>query len=125
VTGRRVHSLPIGHMLDAMEHARQFIAGPTVEQFAADDRTVYATVWSLEIVGEAAKRVPDAVRALEPDVPWRKMAGMRDVIIHRYDEANVAEVWRTVRDELGETVPRLERLQRVLEQREDEEWQRE
>jgi uncharacterized protein with HEPN domain len=115
----------VGHIRDAIQHALQFTEGFDYNRFASDNRTTFATVRALEIVGEAAKRVPDEIRALDPTVPWRKMAGMRDVIIHRYNEVNLAEVWDVVQSNLEELLPRLERLQHLLEQREDEEWERE
>jgi uncharacterized protein with HEPN domain len=124
VTSPRAYSVYVGHIRDAIQHALQFTAGLDYERFAADNRTSYATVRALEIVGEAAKRVPDEIRSLDPTIPWRKMAGMRDVIIHRYDEVNLAEVWDAVQGNLEELLPRLERLQRLLENREYEEWER-
>jgi uncharacterized protein with HEPN domain len=124
MTGQRAYSVYLGHIRDAIQHALQFSATLDYDGFAADDRTVYATVRALEIIGEAAKRVPDEIRELDPTIPWRTMAGMRDVIIHRYDEVNLAEVWGVVQGNLEEMLPRLERLQQLLEQREDEEWER-
>jgi uncharacterized protein with HEPN domain len=124
MTRQRVYSIYIGHIRDAMQHALEFTADLDYEGFAADERTFYATVHALEIVGEAAKRVPDEVRGLEPTIPWRKMAGMRDVIIHRYDQVDLLQVGDVVQSNLEEILPRLERLQNLLEQREDEEWER-
>ncbi len=123
MTGQRAYSIYLGHIRDAIQHALQFTAGLNQDQFTADQRTIDATVWALEIVDEAAKRVPDHIRALDSTIPWRTMAGMRDVMIHRYDEVDIAEVWKVVHGDLGEMLPRLERLQRQLERQEDEEWE--
>jgi len=119
----RAYSVYVGHIRDAMQDALRFTAGLNQDQFTADQRTTYATVRALEIVGEAAKRIPDQIRALDSTIPWRKMAGMRDVMIHRYEEVDLAEVWNIVQGDLEEMLPRLERLQRRLEQQEDEEWE--
>ena len=124
MTAPRAYSVYVGHIRDAIQRALQFTAGLNQDQFTADQRTIYATVRALEIVGEAAKRVPDQIRALDSTIPWRTMAGTRDVMIHRYDEVDLAEVWNIVHGDLEEMLPRLERLQRLLEQREDEEWER-
>jgi len=124
MTGPRAYSVYIGQMRDAIQHALQFTAGLTQDQFVADDRTNYATLRILEIVDEAAKRVPDQIRDLDSTIPWQKMATMPGVMIDRYDEVNLAEVWNIVQVDLGEMVPRLERLQRQLERQEDEEWER-
>jgi len=124
MTVPRAYSVYVGHIRDAMQDALRFTAGLHQDQFTADQRTTYATVRALEIVGEAAKRIPDQIRALDSTIPWRKMAGMRDVMIHRYEEVDLAEVWNIVQGDLEEMLPRLERLQRRLEQQEDEEWER-
>jgi uncharacterized protein with HEPN domain len=125
MTSQRAYSVYVGHIRDAIQYALQFTEGFDYDRFAVDNRTTFATVRALEIVGEAAKQVPDDIRALDPTIPWRKMAGIRDVIIHRYNEVSLTEVWDVVQRNLEELLPRLERLQYLLEQREDEEWERE
>lgn len=108
MTGQRAYSVYVGHMRDAIQHALEFTANLDYDEFTADHRTIYATVQSLEIVGEAAKRIPDEVRSLDPTIPWRKMAGMRDVMLHRYDQVDLLEVWDTVERDLVPLLPRLE-----------------
>jgi uncharacterized protein with HEPN domain len=120
----RVYSVYVGHIREAADRAREFVAGMSYEQFAADTRTVYATVRALEIVGEAARLIPEDVRAMEPAIPWRAMAGMRDRMIHRYEEVDLTVVWDAVQQELPALFPALARLQQTLEAREDEEWER-
>jgi uncharacterized protein with HEPN domain len=69
-------------MVDAIDAAHSFVVDMEIEQFRVDLRTVYATTHALEIVGEAAKRIPESVRVRYSAVPWRLMAGMRDRLIH-------------------------------------------
>lgn len=52
------------------------------EQFAADEKTAFAVVRCLEILGEAARKIPESIRTRYPQVPWREMTGMRDILIH-------------------------------------------
>ena len=59
------------------------------EAFAVDDRTTYAVVRALEIIGEAAKRIPQPIRDQYPLVPWRSMSGIRDKLIHDYVSVNL------------------------------------
>ena len=72
----------------------------SIETFSGDDRTVDAVVRNLEVIGEAVKNVPEPVRALHPAVEWRKIAGLRDVLIHAYFGVDVTVVWDVVQNKL-------------------------
>ncbi len=74
----------------------------TIEAFVADETLRRAFVRSLEIIGEAAKKVPDDFRAAHPDVEWRAMAGMRDRLIHDYFGVDFELVWDVVRNRIPE-----------------------
>jgi uncharacterized protein with HEPN domain len=96
----------------AAQKAMDFVRGTTYENFQADERTVYAVVRALEIVGEAAKRIPQDIRNRHPQVPWRSMAGIRDKLIHDYVNVNLEVVWRTATEDLPALLPMI---QAVLE----------
>lgn len=90
----------LGDIVEAIDKAMQFVEGMTYDQFAADERTHYAAVRALEIIGEATKRIPDDVRRAHAEIPWREMAGMRDKLIHHYTGVDLGVVWKTVCEEL-------------------------
>ena len=94
----RDYRLYLKDISDAMTAAQSFVEGMDFEAFVADDKTVSAVVRKLEIIGEATKNVPKEIRRKYPQVPWRKMAGMRDWCIHAYFRVDYPLVWKTVMD---------------------------
>ncbi len=87
-------------ILDSIEKIGRFVSGMGFEEFATDDKTCYAVARALEIIGEAAKNVPDDKRACYPEVPWRQVAGMRDKLSHAYFGVDMEVVWKTVEEDL-------------------------
>ncbi len=97
-----------------LKRAVDFAKDLSFEDFEKDHRTQYAVIRALEIMGESVKRIPDQVRALEPRVPWKAMAGMRDRLIHGYDNVNLGLVWSTVRVTIPPLLPYIAELRRNL-----------
>ncbi len=100
----------IDDILNAMDQAEMFVAGMSYEQFENDLRTNYAVTRALEIVGEAARRLPPDFRDLYPDIPWKDMAGMRDRIIHGYDMVDLRIVWDVVKKDIPQIKPLIQRI---------------
>jgi uncharacterized protein with HEPN domain len=94
----------------AAEKAIAFLGGMPLEAFRGDDKTAFAVIRALEIVGEATKRIPQEVRDRYPDVPWRPMAGIRDKLIHDYITVNLEVVWKTVTEDLPPLLPLIRRI---------------
>ncbi|MBI2872529.1 MAG: DUF86 domain-containing protein [Chloroflexi bacterium] len=90
-----------------MDKVKEFIADMPFDEFARDEKTNFAVFRALEVIGEAAKQVPAAVRRRHPDVPWRRMAGMRDRLIHGYFGVDLEIVWETATRLVPELRPRL------------------
>jgi len=97
-------------ILDAAKLVQQFVEGMTREAFEDDTKTQAAVVREIEIIGEATKRVSDSFRSSHPAIPWKKMAGMRDVLIHAYDEVDLDEVWNVAQNAVPELIAQIEPL---------------
>ena len=100
----------VDDIVDAMGKAEMFVVGLTYEQFEADWRTNFAVTRALEIIGEATKRLPTEFRQQHPDIPWKDMAGMRDRIIHGYDNVNLRIVWDVVKHDIPHLKPQLQQI---------------
>ncbi len=97
---RRVISDYLADMADYADKACRLTQEMDLQGFLADERTQLAVVRCLEVIGEAAKRVPASFRARHPEVPWAEAAGIRDVLIHDYIGIHPEVVWKTVRQDL-------------------------
>jgi len=101
-------------ILDAMEKAQQFVENLSYEEFTKDDKTVFAVVRALEIIGEATKNIPDNNRKNNPDIPWKDMVGMRDILIHAYFGVDMETVWLTVTKRITEIKPLIQKMLKKL-----------
>lgn len=89
---------------------RDFTRGMSFEEFLQDRKTVNAVIRSLEVLGEAAKRIPEDVRVKHPDIPWQDIAGMRDKLIHEYHGVDLEIVWNTVQEDIPALLPQIEKV---------------
>ncbi len=94
---------------------REFTEGMEFEDFANDTKTVYAVIRSFEIIGEAVKNLSSEIRDKYSDVPWKRIAGMRDKLIHEYFGVSVKILWETIRNRVPELDEKLSLLKKDLE----------
>ena len=97
----RDYKVYLDDILEAVTKIRDYTKGLTLEGLKGDAKTLDAVVRNLEIIGEAAKKVPEEIRRRCPDVEWKRIAGLRDILIHEYFGIDVNIVWDIVRNRLS------------------------
>jgi uncharacterized protein with HEPN domain len=107
---KRDYRIYIKDILKNMETAEGFLKGMLFEDFAKDRKTSYAVVRCIEIIGEATKHIPNLIRKRYPKIPWKRMAGMRDKVIHEYFGVAIEVVWKTVKEEIPKIKPLVKKV---------------
>ncbi len=103
----------LSYLYDMLHEARTavgFTAGKSFEEFEQDTQCQYAVIRAIEIIGKAAGRVSDEFREAHPELPWRQIIGMRNRLIHGYDDVVISIVWEVIEKRLPELVKGLEPL---------------
>jgi len=112
---RRDHEDYLRDMVHAAEKAESFIEGMDFDSFQQDEKTAWAVLKALEIIGEASKNIPQSVRKRYPEIPWREAAGMRDKVSHDYFGVNMLRIYETVKEDLPALRQALARTLQDLE----------
>jgi uncharacterized protein with HEPN domain len=99
-------------ILLACEKIADYTGGLTLDAFRKDRKTIDAVVRNLEVIGEAAARIPDETRAHLPEVEWQRMAAMRNILIHAYFTVDEEIVWEVVQTKIPVLSGSVERFLR-------------
>ncbi|MBP0027687.1 DUF86 domain-containing protein [Roseofilum sp. Guam] len=95
-------------ILTATEQILRYVQDTTQEDFEQDDQKQAAILYRIIIIGEATKRLSTEFRQQYPIIPWREMAGLRDVVIHNYDDLDFEILWNVIQVNLPEILPELQ-----------------
>jgi uncharacterized protein with HEPN domain len=82
----------------------------TFDEFEEDDKTIDSVLRNLEIIGEASRHIPRAIKEKYTDLPWMEMYTMRNIVIHEYHGVNLKIIWQTVTEDLPPLTPRLKEI---------------
>ena len=102
------------YLVDILESAKialDYVSNKTWDEFHEDMQMQDAVVRRIEIVGEAARRISQETRDKYPQIPWREMTSMRNLVIHEYDVVDINQVWDTVQNKLP---PLIEELSKIV-----------
>ena len=107
----------IRHMLEAIGRVLDYTRGMDLDAFRIRLETVDAVIRNFQVLGEAGRLVPETIREKYPEIPWKVICGMRNVLVHDYDRVRVDYLWDSIHNDLPPLIPLLTR---ILEQELDE-----
>jgi uncharacterized protein with HEPN domain len=100
----------IEDIFESLNRVKEYSEGVSREEFFSDHQLQDAIIRRFEIVGEATKQVPDETRDKYPDLPWREMAGLRDVLIHQYSRVSMKRIWNIIENDLDDLIARFSKV---------------
>jgi uncharacterized protein with HEPN domain len=108
----RTDKVRLRHILDASKEVVEFVKGRSRAELDSDRKLNLSLVRLLEVIGEAARGMSDEFRTQHSELPWKKMVGMRDRLIHGYYDVDLDVVWETATEDLPGLVAKLESVLR-------------
>ncbi len=105
----------IDDMLDAIKKGMSFVEDISFTEFKEDDKTQFAVIRAIEIIGEARKKIPNEIKRQYEEIPLREVGSMRDKLIHDYFGVDIEVVWKTVNEDLHSLKPHLIQMKKELD----------
>lgn len=108
-------------MIEAIQRIARYLGSMSYADFRKDTKTQDAVIRNVEIIGEAARGITEALRTKNAHIPWKNMVGMRDRLIHHYFGTNLDIVWQVVMADLPLLLPELIQISKAIEDENAEE----
>lgn len=98
-------------IVESLELIAEYTSEMSQDLWRKDRKTIDAVIRNIEIIGEAASRVPEDIQELYPNIPWYQMKGMRNILIHEYFGVDFDVIWKTTKEDLP---PLLEQIRKLI-----------
>lgn len=97
----------IEDIITSMEKIERYINGLDIRQFSRNELIFDAVIRNLEIIGEASRNIPENIREKYIDIPWKRMIGLRNIVIHEYFGIDAGIIWKIISSNIPETKPKI------------------
>ena len=106
----KTYRLYLEDILKAMNKIGNYIHGVRYEDFVDSDIIIDAVIRNFEVIGEASKNVPQDIQNEHSHIPWKRMIGLRNIMIHQYSDVDLSIIWKIATENIPETKPLIEKL---------------
>ena len=107
---KRIFTDSLNDILNEINRIFKFVSTMTYDEFIQDEKTIYAVTRSFEIIGEATKNISDDIKNTYNQIPWSKISGMRNKLIHEYFGVDLETLWNTIKNRLPEIKQPVEEI---------------
>ncbi|MGM0569046.1 MAG: HepT-like ribonuclease domain-containing protein [Elusimicrobiota bacterium] len=114
----RDYKLSINDIIAAIDSIESFVKGMNINQLKEDDKTFSAVIQKFGVIGEAAKNVPETIKEKNPDLPWKEMGAMRNILIHAYFGIDYELVWDAIKNKIPKVKIKLKKILREIQKEE-------
>lgn len=111
---KRDYNAYLFHILDAIDTIESYAKSMTEEEFYKAKLIQDGVIRNLEIIGEAAKNIPESVKKEYPRIEWKKISGMRNVLIHEYFGVDIERVWKVIKNRLPDLRKKIQKITKDL-----------
>lgn len=115
---KRTYRLYLNDIIQSMNKIEKYSQGLDYDSFVRNEMVVDAVLRNIEVIGEAAAQIPEIVKQENSNIPWKKIIGLRNIVIHEYFGVDLDNIWKIVTENIPETKPQLEEMFEKLQKKE-------
>lgn len=115
MTRQRDPKMILFDIVESANNCLEFTRNLSFEKFEKDKKTISAVFHQIMILGEAVKRLGKDFTEKHPNIPWKKMAGMRDVLIHHYEDSDLNIAWAVIQNDLPDLIEKIKNILKILD----------
>lgn len=107
---KRTYRLYLNDIIQAMNKIEKYSQGLDYDSFVSNDMVIDAVLRNIEVIGEAAAQIPETLKQQYSHIPWKKIIGLRNIVIHEYFGVDLDNIWKIVTENIPDTKPHLVKM---------------